>query len=116
MKRSLVIGLCLITLSSVVGCGRTQTTAASWAFDSVKWHNHIYRVTTETVGGVGQQIGVVTNYSDNEATPETGTFSNKYPVGTKLFSILNTDTIDAIAVQTKDGSYLKAVDQNKNTN
>ena len=116
MKRSLLIGLCLMTLSSVVGCGRTQTTAASWAFDSVKWHNHIYRVTTETIGNVGQQIGAVTNYSDNEATPETGTFSNKYPVGTKLFSIPNTDTIDAIAVQTKDGSFLKAVDQNKNSN
>jgi hypothetical protein len=62
---------------------------------------------------VDKQIGTVTNHSDNESTQQKGTFSNKFPVGTKLFRIPNTDTNTAIAIKTKDGTYIVAIAQGK---
>ncbi|WP_072872987.1 hypothetical protein [Alicyclobacillus tolerans] len=106
--------LALLTLS-FPGCGQVQaggqspqthtTSASSWAYE----FNHIYKVTSESVKTVGKQIGSVTNYSDVESTPQTGTFSNAFPVGTKLLAIPNVPTSTAFAVQTKNG-YVKAVD------
>ncbi|MCF8564610.1 hypothetical protein LLE49_07605 [Alicyclobacillus tolerans] len=115
MKRTFLLVLITLFLS---GCGQTQaegqspqkqTSAPSWAYELVNWNHHIYKVTSETVSSIGEQVGSVTNYSDVESTPQKGTFSNAFPVGTKLFAIPNVPTSTAFAVQTKNG-YLKAVD------
>lgn len=90
------------------GCGQPQQTG-SWAFSEVNWRDHVYKVTSESVTDVGRQIGSVTHYSDQESTPQTGTFSNMFPVGTKLFAIPGVATGIAFAVQTKHG-YVRAVD------
>lgn len=115
MKRMFLLVLIALALS---GCGQTQaegqssqkqTSATSWAYELVNWNHHIYKVTSESVKSVGEQIGSVTHYSNVESTPQTGTFSNAFPVGTKLFAIQNASTSTAFAVQTKNG-YVKAVD------
>jgi len=114
LKRMLLFALTVFALS---GCGQTQSrptqtasgTSNSWAYKVVNWHNHNYKLTSEHVKVVGRQIGSVTNYSTVESTPQTGTFSNFFPVGSKLFSIPKFPTSTAFAVQTKDG-YVKLVD------
>lgn len=98
----------------VVGCGQTHS-SASWPFALVNWNQHMYKVTADSVNNVGNVVGSVTNYSNIEAASHTGTFSNKFPIGTKLYEIPGTSTNIAIAVQISDGSFLKAVYQDVDT-
>ena len=111
-------GIVLVVLL-LSGCGAPTTgspqqtssqVADSWAFRFVNWQHHIYKMTADKVDVVGQQLGAVTNFSDVESTPQTGTFSNAYLVGTRLFEILGTDPGVAIAVEMSPGVYVRAVD------
>lgn len=114
MKKMLLL---IVTVFALTGCGQSPSqspptssgSSSSWAYKLINWHNHIYKLTSEQVKTVGKQIGSVTNYSTVESTPPTGTFSNFFPVGTKIFEIPNVPTSTAFAVQTKDG-YVKLVD------
>lgn len=114
MKKLFLLVAIVFVLS---GCGQSPSqpvstasgTSSSWAYELINWHDHIYKLTSEHVHAVEKQIGSVTNYSTVEGTPQTGTFSNFFPVGTKIFEIPNVPTSTALAVQTKDG-YVKLVD------
>ncbi|OGX60892.1 MAG: hypothetical protein A2189_04220 [Paenibacillus sp. RIFOXYA1_FULL_44_5] len=107
MTRVLVVALSLVVIA-VSGCGPSQTTA-SWAFNAINWHHRIYRVTSQVVSSVGNQISSVTNFSQSEETPEAGTFSNYFPVGTKIFLIPGVDDSKAIAIETANGTFVKAI-------
>ncbi|SFU48067.1 hypothetical protein [Alicyclobacillus macrosporangiidus] len=101
---------CAPGLSPLASGPDSSSTAASWVYEFVIWKGHTYRVTEETVTEVGQPIGQVTQSSDDETTHPTGTFSNGLPVGTRLFAIPGVPTDAALAVQTKEGGYVKAVE------
>jgi len=62
----------------------------------------------EEVKQIDQEIGQVTSYSDLEGT-FSGNFSNTFFKGTKYYSIKNVNTNEAIAIQTQDGNFIKAV-------
>lgn len=80
---------------------------ASWAYEFVVWDGDVYVVSDEVVNNVEKEIGHVTKYSDKEGT-YFGNFSNVYPKGTNYFSIKGVSTDEAIAIQTKEGTYIKA--------
>lgn len=89
--------------------GHRGVSSASWAFAAVTWSHRIYRVTNTRVSSIGEQIGSITQYSEDEATPEFGTFSNTYHVGTKLFRIRGVDVNQALVIQTGSHSFQEAI-------
>ncbi|MBS4198551.1 hypothetical protein KHA93_02670 [Bacillus sp. FJAT-49732] len=100
---TLVIILLLI-LSFII----TPRSMASWAHSFVVWEGYAYVISDEIVEDIDKEIGHVTKYSDKEGS-YWGNFSNTYQKGTKYFSIFGTSTDEAIAVQTPDGTYVKAI-------
>ncbi|MBS4218091.1 hypothetical protein KHA96_07105 [Bacillus sp. FJAT-49711] len=85
---------------------------ASWAYSFVVWDGYVYIVSDESVENIDKEIGHVTKHSDKEGS-YWGNFSNAFPKGTKYYSITDTSTNDAIAVQTTEGIYVKATREGK---
>lgn len=85
------------------------TTTASWAYPFVRWNERKYAVSITPVPKVGQQLGSVTTYSNNEVVADQGASSNVYAAGTKLFAIPNVDPAIKIAIQTGVDTYVAAV-------
>lgn len=85
---------------------------ASWAYPFVVWKGYVYVVTEEQVYEIDKKIGHVTNHTDREGT-YWGNFSNAYEIGTKYYSIVGISTNEAIAVQTQDDTFLKAIREGK---
>ena len=81
---------------------------ADWAYSFVVWDGYIYVVSDDVVKQIDQEIGQVTSYSDLEGT-FSGNFSNTFFKGTKYYSIKNVNTYEAIAIETQDGNFIKAV-------
>ncbi|WP_273130838.1 hypothetical protein [Bacillus weihaiensis] len=100
VKQSLVIGVLLLVLPVI-------SYATSWPYSFVVWDRYVYVVSDEEVKNVKNNIGKVTRYSDMEQYG--GNFSNAYGVGTKYYSIEGIDPDVAIAIEVKDGTYLKAI-------
>lgn len=117
LKILLAISLALTFLS---GCGSKETkgqhtaTTASWAFEFVVWDGDAYAVSHEKkeIKKVGKEIGSVTQFSNKEGTYSDG-FSNKFPVGTKLYELQGVDPKKSIAIGLQDGTYIKADNQGK---
>lgn len=109
LKRIFLTMVILLTFPLFTGCAFTRAAEASWAFKAINWNHRIYRVTDQVVTSVGEQVTSVTKYSQNEGTPETGTFSNYFPVGTEIFSISGVDVSQAIAIETSKRTFVKAV-------
>jgi len=84
-----------------------HSSATDWVYSLVTWDGYVYEVTYELVTEIDKEIGQVTSYSNMEQLG--GNFSNTYKNGTKYFSIKGISTEQAIAVQIKDGQFLKAV-------
>ncbi|ATP40203.1 hypothetical protein CSE16_09205 [Solibacillus sp. R5-41] len=87
--------------------------ATSWVYPFVVWDDSIYVISEEAVTNIDKQIGKVTSYSDMESYG--GNFSNVYPKGTKYFSIKGIDTVVAIAIQDKNGKFIKAIREGEYT-
>ncbi|WP_342542602.1 hypothetical protein MHH33_00115 [Paenisporosarcina sp. FSL H8-0542] len=81
--------------------------SAEWAYSFVVWDGYVYVLSDEIVDQIDKEIGEVTLYSTNEGT-YSGNFSNSYASGTKYFSIIDTSTDEAIAIEDPDGQYYKA--------
>jgi len=111
--KNLILASVLLISALISGCSSqgkpVNGSSADWAFRFVVWNNDIYTILKEDVAPkeIGKQVGKVKKYSDREGTYSNG-FSNIYPVGTKLFSISGVDSADYIAVEVKDGEYIKA--------
>ncbi|WP_208585749.1 hypothetical protein [Gracilibacillus suaedae] len=99
--------LSFVTIFLIVICFPIKSIATSWAYDFVVWDGYVYEVTEEKVEMVDEKIGEVTKYSD--MYQYEGNFSNKYPKNTKYFSIKGTSTNEAIAVETENEVYNKAI-------
>lgn len=61
---------------------------------------------------IEDEIGEVKQYSDYEGIYSNG-FSNKYPVGTKLYKIKGIDTAENIAIESEQGRYINAKNNGK---
>lgn len=97
----------------MTGCSQARdkniNAAESWVSDGmVKWNNEIYIAGNEEVIKVEKQIGSIESSSLNETEETPDNYSNKFLVGTKLFSIPNIKTENSIAVEVRDGYYVKA--------
>lgn len=103
---------CLVVLLSafIVGCndeGQGEyEPSQSWAFEFVHWNSATYKVTDYKVDNIGDKIGVVETRTDSEAYSYDGTYSNKFNVGTEIYSIVDIDESKAIAVKSGDKVYL----------
>ncbi|MGO4185040.1 hypothetical protein AB4Z45_25315 [Paenibacillus sp. MCAF9] len=102
MRRKHFIFFILITSLLFPG----NLSATSWANEFVVWHGYVYVISDEYVTDIHKKIGHVTVYSDMETY--TGNYSNSYKKGTKYYSIKGISTDEAIAVQQKDGKFIKA--------
>lgn len=117
------IFLISITLSVLflAGCGTNNNHLAEkpstdWNAHFVIWNEHMYVIKTrekdkELVSEVEEQIGTIAYYSDIEGKMYTSNFSNVFEEGTKLYKIKAVDTAEAIAVESDDGTYIKAIKQ-----
>ncbi|MFD2117340.1 hypothetical protein ACFSTH_10220 [Paenibacillus yanchengensis] len=93
----------------LIGCSNS---ASDWAFNFVVYQNNIYNVSNQTLDHVEQQLGEIDKLVTKEATYNyKRTFSNKYPVGTKIFKISNIDISKSIAIEIGEGTYLQADNQ-----
>ncbi|MGM0845220.1 MAG: hypothetical protein ACQEUT_09605 [Bacillota bacterium] len=101
-KSFYAIGVSIVLLLTPV-----TALSTSWAYSFVVWNEYVYVVTEEGVTDIEKEIGEVTAYSDMQQYP--GNFSNEFSVGTKYFSITGFSTDEAIAVESHNGNYLKAV-------
>lgn len=100
MRRSKsLLGILSTFLLILAGC--TSSSSMDWAHNFVVWDEYIYIVSDEYTENVGEVLGEVTHYSDQEAT-YTGNFSNKYEEGTKYYKIEGVSTEVAIAVEEND--------------
>lgn len=104
------------------GCGTNNSQIAEmpstdWNYYFVIWNNQMYVIKTrekdiEQVNQVEEQIGTITHYSDVEGEAKySSNFSNYFEEGTKLYKIKNIDTSEAIAIQSGDGTFIKAIKQ-----
>ncbi|WP_419874680.1 hypothetical protein [Candidatus Pristimantibacillus sp. PTI5] len=82
---------------------------ADWASRFVVNDGMSYTVSDQTVEieHIGERIGKVTSYSDEEGT-YSGNFSNVYPKGTEYYAIKGVEAHVAIAVKAADDSFIKA--------
>lgn len=89
----------------------TNEVLSSYPYPLVKWNNVFYSLTTEENIDVNEPIGEILNYSNDDtnkgSTPDNS--SNFYQKGTKLWSIKDLDTKEAIAVEYEPNKYVKAV-------
>ncbi|RAW16894.1 hypothetical protein DC345_07265 [Paenibacillus taichungensis] len=114
------IFLCtVLSIILISGCGTKVSSPGSnsstdWAYNFVVWNDDIYEILNEEIKSeeIDKEIGEVRKNSDFEGTYGDG-FSNKYPVGTKLFKIKKVKTSEYIAIQIEEGIYLKAEDKGK---
>jgi hypothetical protein len=83
--------------------------SASFPYPLVKWNNNVYRITVDEAIVPSEEIGEIqyTSLTESGATPNN--FSTEYEVGTKLWSIDQIDTSDAIAIEIAPDKYVKAV-------
>lgn len=91
----------------------TVSSSNSWAFDFITWNNTIYKETNKLVDKVGPQIGSVTSFATQEDHLYHGTYSNKFEVGTKIYSIEGIKTTQAIAVKCKE-KYIMLIESTLN--
>lgn len=117
--KGLSIFLCtVLSILFISGCGiqdnQGSISSADWAYNFVVWNDDIYEILNEEINPeeIDIEIGQVKQYSDIEGTYGNG-FSNKYPVGTKLFKIKEVKASEYIAIQTEAGIYIKAEDKGK---
>lgn len=83
----------------------SEQTEQSFAFQSVKWNNVIYRLTNEEIEEVDSEIGEIENFSNIETYEEPGNNSNFLREGTKIWSVKGIDISDAIAIKVDKDVY-----------
>lgn len=97
----------------LVGCGTQNTnefgtpprTLPSYAYE-VYWNHEFYAVSLPIPSKeVGKQIGTIQQFATNPPFIE-GTWSNVFPVGTKLYMISGANPKDKIAGE-KKGRYIE---------
>ncbi|WP_168928934.1 hypothetical protein [Paenibacillus dokdonensis] len=83
----------------------TTSVSHSWAFEFVHWNDVLYRLTDIRIVSVDRMVGTVESLITDETIIGHGVYSNRFAEGTKLYSISEMSTDDAIAVKMNDGYY-----------
>ncbi|CAH8720830.1 hypothetical protein M5W83_12075 [Paenibacillus thiaminolyticus] len=96
----------------VAGCSSQEklpTSSNEWKIIGVIWNGYMYQATEEMVTEIDEKIGTVEKYSDDESFLKSykDTFSNKYPVGTNLYSIKGVPVTEAIAAEVSNNTHYK---------
>jgi len=119
LKRFSFLLCTILSIILVSGCGNQEkilgsNSSADWAYNFVIWNDDIYEITEDKIepNKIRIEIGEVKKYSDFEGIYGNG-FSNKYPAGTKLYSVKDVETSDYIALQIEEGLFIKAIDKGK---
>ncbi|MBG9793029.1 hypothetical protein ABD76_11245 [Paenibacillus dendritiformis] len=106
--------LCFAIIMSVIITGCTSqeklpTSSGDWRISSVTLNGYLYRATEEMVMDIDNRIGTIEKYSDDESFLKSieDTFSNKYLVGTNLYSIKGVPVTEAIAAEVSNNTYYK---------
>lgn len=111
MKNYKLLGFVLLFLCTIAAAcsGNSNAPGASgdWASYFVVWKGNIYVATNEVITQVENEIGTIEEFSDDENYKPSKVFSNKYPVGTKLYKIPGTSTADSFAIEV-EGKYIVA--------
>ncbi|MFD0959635.1 hypothetical protein [Paenibacillus chungangensis] len=108
----------LLIIVFITGCGASGSSvpksSPDWAYSFVIWNENIYEILEDEVSSevIGEEIGEIKQYSDFEGTYSNG-FSNKYPVGTKLYTINGIEISDFIAIKLGENKYIKAKSNGK---
>ncbi|WMT43311.1 hypothetical protein RE628_14315 [Paenibacillus sp. D2_2] len=79
----------------------------------IVFNKHSYLGTDEKVEDIDKKIGQIKYSSDNEENMKADSFSNYYPVGTKLYKIKGINEGAAIAVELEKDIYIKAYNKKK---
>lgn len=115
-KRGLMYLLLIIVFVS--GCGASGSSesesSADWAFSFVIWNDDMYEILEDKVSpeDIGEEIGEIRQHSDSEGMYSNG-FSNKYPVGTKLYTLDGLDLSEYMAIRIGEDHYIKAKNNGK---
>lgn len=102
-----------VIMSIFISGGSSQeklpTSSNEWKIIGLIWNGYMYQATEEIVTGIDKKIGTVEKYSDDESFLRSieDTFSNKYPVGTNLYSIKGVPVTEAIAAEVSNNTYYK---------
>lgn len=106
--------LCFTFIMSVFVSGcfsqeKLPTSSNEWKTIGVIWNGYMYQATEEMVTEVDEKIGTVEKYSVDESFLKLykDTFSNKYPVGTNLYSIKGVPVTEAIAAEVSNNTYYR---------
>lgn len=86
-----------------------ETSSVSWPYSRMIFFNNlIYVGSDEKVDKVDTLLGEIEHCSDKEEAVKGNSFSNFYPVGTKLYKMKDTSENEAIAVETEKDVFKKA--------
>lgn len=106
MKRFIAVSILAVFMLSYMATGAS----ADWASRFVVYDGGNYTVTDAEISTekIGEMIGKVTRYSDQEGTYR-GNFSNTFAKGTPYYAIKGMSVHEQIAVKDPYGRYVAAV-------
>ena len=106
MKKTLCMTILCLFFHSI------YANALSWAYFFIVHDGKVYEVKEEVLleqNELGKTIGKVETKADKYSGDYYGNASNYYEIGTRYFEIQGVPVTEAIAVETEEGFYLKAV-------
>ncbi|MFJ7953564.1 hypothetical protein ACIQZG_18845 [Lysinibacillus sp. NPDC096418] len=107
-----IISIVVLTACSKNEVVNTDNAPEEWAFAFAALDGYIYQISDEYVKDISKELGEVTTHMDVEGT-YAGNFSNVYEKGTKYYSIDGISIKEAIAIKEANGTYRKAVRNDK---
>nr|WP_304216414.1 hypothetical protein [Fredinandcohnia onubensis] len=106
MKKTLCMTILFLLIHSI------SANALSWAYFFVVHDGKVYEVKEEVLiqqTELGKAIGKVETKADEYSGDYYGNASNYYEIGTRYYKIQGVPIIEAIAVETEEALYVKAV-------
>ena len=106
MKKTLCLTILFLFTQSI------SSNALSWAYIFVVHDGKVYEVKDELLlkqTNLAKPIGKVETKADEYSGDYYGNASNYYDIGTGYYKIQGVSITEAIAVETEEGQYVKAV-------
>lgn len=116
MQKLLVIFIiaCMMLILTACCTNERTETNASWPYNNmIIFHGNRYVGSDDQVQQIDNLLGEIQSSSNREEDSSGDSFSNTYPVGTKLYKIKGINEETAIAVEVKKNLYIKAARKEK---
>lgn len=91
--------------ATAMACG--QQPEPDWIDDFVVYQGNIYVISEKSVEAIDKEIGKI-DKKISDSKIHSGTISNKYPRGTRLYQIKNIDISESIAIEVSKDEYVLA--------